>query len=110
MCSCCHQKLFKHQVEEFSEIIKKKIDDVESSIRAKCITEEVHIDLGNEATSSYLCKSCKKSLANGKMPKLCTKNGLKLDKVDPHLRLTELENNLIVQLGPSFKSQVQGLD
>ena len=95
MCSCCHQKLFKHQVEEFSEIIKKKIDDVEPGIRAKCITEEVLIDLGKDAISSYLCKSCKTSLKAGKMPKLCTKNGLEVDKLDPELRLTELENNLI---------------
>ena len=63
-----------NQVEEFSEIIKEEIDNADPDIRSKCIDEEVPINLGKDVISTYLCKSCKKSLRAGKMPKLCTKN------------------------------------
>ena len=103
ICSCCHQKLFENQVEKITDELRAKIDNVDPEIRAQCIEEEVQVDLGRdeygiEIEFSYLCKSCKLSLNRGKMPKLCTKNGLKIDVIeDEELRLTELENNLIAR-------------
>ena len=52
VCSSCHQKLFMNQVEEFSEIIKKEIDDADPNIRTKCITEEFLIDLEKDKINS----------------------------------------------------------
>ena len=59
--------------------------------------EEINVDMGRKS-SSYICKSCKWYLVRGKMPKLCTKNGLSIDIIkDDDLKLTELENNLIAR-------------
>ena len=45
---------------------------------------------------NFLCKGCKLSMQRGKMPKMCSNNGLKVDILpEPALRLSELENNLI---------------
>ena len=57
ICSCCHQKLFINQVEEFSEIIKREIDAADPDIRAKCIDEEVSLDLREDVQISYLLLS-----------------------------------------------------
>ena len=46
----------------------------------------------------YICKGCKASLLNGKMPKICSQNGLTVDILPyPSYKLTELENNLIAK-------------
>ena len=95
--------MFENQVEEISDTIIEQIDKVDPGIREECIDEEIQVDLGrnkagNEIKSSYLCKSCKWYLIRGRMPKLCTKNGLRIDRIeDEDLKLTELENNLIAR-------------
>ena len=44
-----------------------------------------------------MCNSCLTYLKKGKLPKLCVKNGLSVDKIEEELVLTELENNLIAR-------------
>ena len=45
---------------------------------------------------NFLCKGCKLSMQRGKMPKMCSNNGLKVDILpEPKSRLSELENNII---------------
>ena len=100
ICSCCHQKLFENQVEKISAELKEKIDKADPEIRGECIEEEVKVELnyaGTETISSYLCKSCIWYLIRGRMPKLCTKNGLNMDWIEEDDKLTELENNLIAR-------------
>ena len=87
VCSCCHQKLFENQVEVITEEIRNKIDDADPGIREECVVEEIMVDLGrnnndNKVENSYLCKTCKWYLTRGKMPKLCTKNGLSIDVIE----------------------------
>ena len=46
--------------------------------------------------TNFLCKGCKLSMQRGKMPKMCSNNGLTVDILpEPRLRLSELENNII---------------
>ena len=97
VCSCCHLKLFSNQVEELTEKLKELIDIASPEIRAKCIAEEISVDLGTDECI-FVCKSSKSCLKKGKFPKLCAKNGLAIDEIeDPELKLTELENNLIAR-------------
>ena len=103
VCSSCHQKLFENQVEVITDGMREQIDKVNPKIREECIDEEIQVDLARNRTGikikgSYLCKSCKWYLIRGRMPKLCTKNGLGVDIIeDDDLKLTELENNLIAR-------------
>ena len=48
--------------------------------------------------SNYICKSCRRSLWKGKMPKLSMHNGLKVDPIPDNVpQLTELESNIIAK-------------
>ena len=81
LCSSCHQKLFSHQVEKMTDTLKDVIDAVDSEIRDQYIDEEIIVDLGKDEYGKenkypYLCRSCKNYLKKGKLPKLCTYNGL----------------------------------
>ena len=96
VCSCCHQKLFENQVHVLSDELRKIIDEGNPGIREELIDEEILVEIGREKFA-YLCKSCIGYLKKGKIPKLCVKNGLHVDKIDNNLRLTELENNLIAR-------------
>ena len=79
------------------------IDAVDPEIREACIDEEILVDIGqdkhgNKNNYPYVCKSCKNYLKKGKIPKLCTYNGLAIDSLgNPEIKLTELENNLIAR-------------
>ena len=103
VCSSCHQKLFSHQVEKMTDTLKDAIDAVDPDIREKYIDEEIIVDLGKDEYGKenkypYLCKSCKNYLKKGKLPKLCTYNGLGIDPLgNPEIKLSELENNLIAR-------------
>ena len=97
VCSCCHQKLFINQVDEYTEQMKVEIDSINQDIRKECITEEIAVDLG-DVKRVYICNSCKRYLKAGKFPKLCSKNGLEVDHIpDQNLKISELENNLIAR-------------
>ena len=103
VCSSCHQKLFSQQVEKLTKTLKDTIDEVDRDIRNACIDDEILVDLGrdkdgNHDKCAYICKSCKKYLLKGKLPKLCIYNGLEIDSLGtPEIKLTELENNLIAR-------------
>ena len=103
VCSCCHQKLFEHQVEIYDDKLREIINATDPEIIKECIDEEIEVDLGRDASQNqikyvYLCKSCLRSLKKGKFPKMCVKNGLYVDDIDDEdLKLTELENNLIAR-------------
>jgi hypothetical protein len=45
----------------------------------------------------YICKSCKRSLVSGKMPKLSSTNNLQVDYIPHGMTLSELEANLIAK-------------
>ena len=58
----------------------------------------VNLGRDDKINCSYVCKSCKRMLKIGKMPKLCVKNGLQVDCIEnSDLKLTDLENNLIAR-------------
>ena len=48
VCSCCHQKLFEHQVLQFTDKLKEDIDHVNPGARAKYIEDEIPVDLGKD--------------------------------------------------------------
>ena len=75
VCSCCHQKLFQNQVEEFTDKLKEEIDSVNPLIRADCIQEKIEVDLGRDEdgldiNKVFVCKSCKKIIEEWKMSKI----------------------------------------
>ena len=41
VCSCCQQKLFINQVDEYTEKMKDEIDLIDQNIRKECIEEEI---------------------------------------------------------------------
>ena len=90
-------------MDEFTEKLKEEIDKIDQDIRAESIKSEKQVDLGRnelevEIKCTYICTSCKRSLKNGKFPKMCVENGLGVDVIeDSDLKLTELENNLIAR-------------
>ena len=81
VCSCCEQKLFENQVKLLTDELRKTIDEVDPGIREHCIEEEIEVEIGNEKYT-YLCNSCLTYLKKGKLPKLCVKNGLEVDKIE----------------------------
>ena len=62
ICTCCHQKLFLNQVDEFTEKLKEEIDKIDQDIRAESIKSEIQVDLGRnelevEIKCTYICTS-----------------------------------------------------
>ena len=110
VCRCCERKLFEKQVVEVGmDAFKTTVNELEPGLFDKCINTFSNIkfstlfcESADQVASSdigkrnFLCKSCKLSMERGKMPKMCSNNGLKVDVLPkPDLRLSELENNLI---------------
>ena len=108
VCRCCERKLFEHQVTELDmESFKEIVEENEPGLFMMCINsysksnfskpeQQPVITSFDLDMKNFLCKGCKLSMQRGKMPKMCSNNGLKVDILpEPALRLSELENNLI---------------
>ena len=108
-CRCCERKLFEHQVVEVDiESFKEKVEEKKQGIFSQCIRSHrrhsLYKDIGIKELSgfelngkNFVCKGCKVSLERGKMPKMCSNNGLTVDVLPDNLILAELENNLIAK-------------
>ena len=102
VCRCCERKLFEHQVIKVNiSNFRENIDKDRPGLFSQCIQSYSESDgtehqTGKVVTSydidkrNYLCKSCKGSMQRGKMPKMCSNNGLKVDRLPKRLKLTEL--------------------
>ena len=103
VCSSCHQKLFEHEVVQLEKTFQDEVNRTYDGASEKYIDHKVPISLfikeGSIITrkeSNYICKSCKRFISKGKMPKLNKNNGLKVYDIPEHIpQLTELESNLI---------------
>ena len=112
LCRCCERKLFENQIVEVEiDTFKENVDKIEPGLFEECISTYSRKKFPNmflESTEyvfssdidnrNFLCKGCKLSMERGKMPKMCSNNGLKVDILPkPEMRLSELENNLIAR-------------
>ena len=105
VCSSCDQKLFQHEVVTLEESFEIYVNKTYDGAFTKFVNNKVPISLlikvGDKVTrteASYICKSCKRFLGNGRMPKLSKNNGLQVDPIPEEIpKLTELESNLIAK-------------
>ena len=93
------------------DTFKEHVDKIEPGLFEECIGTYSEKKFPNSFFDStdkvfsndidrrnFLCRSCKLSMERGKMPKMCSSNGLKVDILPhPEMRLSELENNLIAR-------------
>ena len=94
-CTCCQRNLFDCNVSQYDNKLRIDIEDKKPGLVMRAI-EEIQINV-NGKIASYICFACKKHLKSGKLPPMSAKNGLKMDKIDPKLQLTELEGSLIAR-------------
>ena len=109
VCRCCERKLFYHQVIEVDiAIFREKVETQKPGLFCQCIRshkkgqtvnqlKEKSITSFEIKNKNFICKGCKVSMERGKMPKMCSNNGLTVDFIPNGLFLTELENNLIAK-------------
>ena len=114
ICICCHGKLFRHSVKDFTDQLKKQIDmkiPIASVIADMNVVTRVITEYPNNPWSTankkktdigtkYICTYCVGYLRCGKMPPTCVMNCLQLHDSDAQLKaqdlwLTELEASLI---------------
>ena len=88
VCTCCQQLWFKHSVFNVDEIYLKK--ENEKAIFKTCRTKFVSKD-GKE----WICKTCRNSVKEGKIPKLSIKNKMGFPLLPPELQLYSMEERLI---------------
>merc|ERR1712020_569797 len=85
--------------------LEEKVEKKKSGLFRKCIPRLkpetlVKLDINGKVTAHhYICHACKDHmLKKGKMPPMCAENGLyKFPIVDPEMKLTELERNMIAR-------------
>ena len=96
ICSCCHRRLFHHNVQI---ITQKLIDDINRkkfNQYENCVEMNVETPI-NGRNDCYICKTCVSHMKAKKMPPMSVKNNLKLESQDESLQLTELEGSLIAK-------------
>ena len=104
VCSCCERELFEQNVTKIDGL-EEKVEKKKPGLFRKCIPRLkpealVKLDIDGKATAHhYICHACKDHmLKRGKMPPMCAENGLhKTPIVDPEMKLTELERNMIAR-------------
>ncbi|XP_062577686.1 uncharacterized protein LOC134239531 [Saccostrea cucullata] len=86
VCTCCQQTWFSHSVVD-SSFLKQNLppEDV-----AKFLSKYISVD-GKE----WICLTCKKSIQDGKMPKLSVANHVQFPSKPEELQLHQLEERLI---------------
>ena len=88
VCTCCEQIWFRHSVFNVNEITLKTND--ERTTFNTCRTEYVSKD-GKE----WICKTCRNSIKQGKIPRLSLQNRMGFPKLPPQLKLFSMEERLI---------------
>ena len=122
ICCCCHRRLFRTSVVEFSDKIRDEIKGKAPTVLTLCVYEDLpqknsknktrtrtdvddrlKVDIG-KGKQAWICSTCRRYLKDDKMPPMCHKNNLTI-KVDPDLTepLTELEASLIAPTIPFMK-------
>ena len=104
VCSSCERVLFEQNVTKIDGL-EEKVEKKKSGLFRKCIPRLkpetlVKLDIDGKVTAHhYICHACKDHmLKKGKMPPMCAENGLyKFPIVDPEMKLTELERNMIAR-------------
>ena len=101
------RKPFCHQVIEVDiEIFREKVKTQKQGLFFQCIMSYSKRKLTNNVNKNVVtsfeiqsrilfCKGCKIMMQRGKIPKMCSNNGLKVDEIPVNLILMEFENNLI---------------
>ena len=102
VCTCCHQRMFQSNVQEFNENLKEKLNSKIPGLIQKCIPDPLILTTVNGKGKCFICKTCVRHLKMKKMPPMSTENGLKLVETDKeikhqNLELTELEGALIAK-------------
>ena len=88
VCTYCEQIWFRHSVFNVNEITLKTND--ERTTFNTCRTEYVSKD-GKE----WICKTCRNSIKQGKIPRLSLQNKMGFPKLPPQLKLFSMEERLI---------------
>ena len=88
VCTCCQQIWFKHSVHNVDEMILKT-DNARTTF-STCITQYLSKD-GNE----WICKTCRNSVKEGKIPKLSIANKMGYPELPHQLKLYSMEERLI---------------
>ena len=88
VCTCCQQIWFKHSVHNVDEIILKT--DNERTTFNTCRTQYLSKD-GKE----WICKTCRNSVKEGKIPKLSIANKMGFPELPHQLKLYSMEERLI---------------
>ena len=88
VCTCCQKIWFKHSVQNVDEIILKT--DNERTTFSACRTQYLSKD-GKE----WICKTCRNSVKEGKIPKLLIENKIGFPELPPQLKLYSMEERLI---------------
>ena len=101
ICTCCHQRMFQSNVQQYTSELKQKINEKKPRHTEACISEEIQTNINGE-DKCYICQTCVRHMKAKKMPPMCAKNGLKLSESDNELReqnleMTELEGALIAK-------------
>ena len=90
VCTCCQQIWFKHSVHNVDEIILKT--DNERTTFSTCRTQYLSKD-GKE----WICKTCRNSVKEGKIPKLSIANKMGFPELPHQLKLYSMEERLIAR-------------
>ena len=117
ICICCHIKMFKSNVREFTKAVIAQFEEkiplesciADMNVVTKVQTEQHYLrvpakykdDKGKEGTR-FICETCLRYLKNGRIPPSCVMNQLHLHQTDEELKrqdlvLTELVGALIAK-------------
>ena len=88
VCTCCQQLWFKHSVFNVDEIYLKT--ENEKATFNTCRTNFV-----SKCGKEWICKTCRNSVKEGKIPKLSIKNKMGFPQLPPELQLYSMEERLI---------------
>ena len=94
VCTYCQQIWFKHSVLNVDEIILKT--DNERTTSSACRTQYLSKD-GKE----WICKTCRNSVKEGKIPKLSIANNMGFPELPPQLKLFSMEESFYAALRSS---------
>ena len=96
ICSCCHRRLFQHNVQLITQKLKDDINGRKLNHYKNCIGFDIETPI-NGKKDCYVCKTCIVHMKAKRMPPMSVKNNLELERQDENLILTELEGSLIAK-------------
>ena len=86
VCTCCHQRMFQSNVQEFNDKLKEKMNSKIPALILKCIPDPLTLTTVNGKGKCFICKTCLRHLKMKKMPPMSTENGLKLKETDKQIK------------------------